>query len=60
MLRSGRVAGIIAGPPCETWSSARHLPVPEDAPGGRRPPRPLRSAQHSWGLGHLNTREREQ
>eukprot|EP00959_Pyramimonas_sp_CCMP1952_P377645 7910561-Pyramimonas_sp.AAC.1 len=41
------------GPPCESWSAERHRP----APNVRRPPRPLRSDQHPWGLGHLTTRE---
>ena len=56
LLRSGRVAAIVAGPPCESWSAARHIPAPQS----RRPPRPLRSLEHLWGLGHVNGRERQQ
>eukprot|EP00959_Pyramimonas_sp_CCMP1952_P200856 4200929-Pyramimonas_sp.AAC.1 len=56
LLRSGRVAAILAGPPCETWSAARHLPIPANAPGGARPPRPLRSKDVLWGFGHVTAR----
>eukprot|EP00959_Pyramimonas_sp_CCMP1952_P440639 9225451-Pyramimonas_sp.AAC.1 len=60
LLRSGRVAAMIAGPPCETWSAPRHLPIPANAPGGARPPRPLRSKDALWGFGHVNARESAQ
>ena len=53
LLRSGRVAAVLAGPPCESWSVARHRPAPD----ARRPPRPLRSSTRLWGLGHLTKRE---
>eukprot|EP00434_Breviolum_minutum_P042327 symbB.v1.2.037671.t1/scaffold5629.1/size25172/1 len=39
LLRSGRVLAVQAGPPCETWSVARHQALE----GGGRAPRPLRS-----------------
>ena len=39
-IRDGWVAGIWAGPPCETWSAARYLEVEV-----RDPPRPLRSQE---------------
>ena len=29
LRRSGRVAGVLAGPPCESWSIARHRPAPD-------------------------------
>ena len=38
-VRSRLVVGIVAGPPCETWSSARHNQLHE------RSPPPLRSEQ---------------
>eukprot|EP00959_Pyramimonas_sp_CCMP1952_P083798 1752360-Pyramimonas_sp.AAC.1 len=56
-MREGRVGGVLCGPPCETWSRARHLP-PIQRRG--RPPRPLRSASSLWGLSYLNRREEEQ
>ena len=44
-----------AGPPCETWSAARHNPT--NGPNG---PRPLRSALDLWGIGGLDVREGRQ
>ena len=41
LIRSGRVRGVLLGPPCCTFSAARNGP-----PG----PRPLRSHQHPFGL----------
>eukprot|EP00959_Pyramimonas_sp_CCMP1952_P243449 5088769-Pyramimonas_sp.AAC.1 len=38
LVREGRVRGVLGGPPCETWSRARHLPPNECR---QRPPRPL-------------------
>ena len=45
--RRGLVVGFVAGPPCETWSAARHNML-EDASAP-----PLRSEQHPWGLDSL-------
>ena len=56
LLRGGRILAIQAGPPCETWSCARHQPV-ED---GRHAPRPLRSSQYLWGIPELTMREQLQ
>eukprot|EP00959_Pyramimonas_sp_CCMP1952_P085662 1791776-Pyramimonas_sp.AAC.1 len=53
MLVQGHICGIICWPPSETWSAARHMPIPGDG----MPPRPLRSQQEPWGLGHLSERE---
>ena len=44
------------GPPCETWSAARH--IQPDAPGHW--PRPLRSAKMPWGLPDLSCKELRQ
>ena len=44
LLRSGRVLAVQAGPPCETWSVARHQALE----GGGRAPRPLRSSSGAW------------
>lgn len=53
LLRSGRVLAVQAGPPCETWSVARHQALE----GGGRAPRPLRSRGQLWCLGGLTARE---
>ena len=45
--RSGRLIGLLLGPPCETWSAARCHSLPE---GERRGPRPLRTAAELWGM----------
>eukprot|EP00438_Fugacium_kawagutii_P030079 Skav224028 [mRNA] locus=scaffold3968:96931:102553:+ [translate_table: standard] len=54
LCRAGVFGLILSGPPCETWSSARHL---ECRPGG---PRPLRSRERLWGLRNLSTAELRQ
>ena len=56
LLRLGRILGLQAGPPCETWSCARHQAV---ADGGKAP-RPLRSANKLWGEEGLTKREQWQ
>lgn len=53
LLRRGRVLAVQAGPPCETWSVARHQALE----GGGRAPRPLRSRGQLWCLGGLAARE---
>eukprot|EP00435_Cladocopium_sp_Y103_P018075 s1433_g4.t1 len=45
-------ASGLTGPPCETFSAARHLVLP-----GERHPRPLRSADQPWLLEHRSCRE---
>eukprot|EP00435_Cladocopium_sp_Y103_P030094 s1574_g7.t1 len=55
--QSGRVAGTLCGPPCETFSEARYTPPPE---GTRSWPRPLRSFEHLFGLVGLTLRELRQ
>ena len=42
LIQAGFVVGCVCGPPCNTWSIARHRV-------GTGPP-PLRSAQHPYGL----------
>ena len=54
-IRDGWVAGVWAGPPCETWSAARYLPVQ-----ARDPPRPLRSRDRPWGRRDLKRAEMQQ
>ena len=58
VLELGFVLASLSGPPCETWSAARHLNPPSDS--SRRWPRPLRSAERPWGLASLRYRELEQ
>jgi hypothetical protein len=58
LVATGRVIAIVAGPPCESWSSARHAPV-----AGRRSstvPRPIRSTVEPWGITGVSHRERLQ
>lgn len=54
----GMIAGGIGGPPCETFSAARHLPPPEGCKV--RWPRPLRSEERLWGVAGLSQRELRQ
>ena len=44
----------LTGPPCETWTAARHI-VCDELHG--RGPRPLRSCLQAWGLPGLSMRE---
>ena len=44
----------LTGPPCETWTAARHIVCDELQGKG---PRPLRSCAHAWGLSGLSLRE---
>ena len=54
----GVFALSLGGPPCETWSSARHLELEQS--NGRSGPRPLRSQRHAWGIRFLTARELKQ
>ena len=59
IANKGIFAANLSGPPCETWSAARHLKLDEDIPD-RWCPRPLRTASMSWGIGCLSQRELRQ
>lgn len=48
------------GPPCETWSSARHEQLYNAEGEPITGPRPLRSAQRPWGLDGLRPKEYRQ
>ena len=50
-IRSGHIAGILIGPPCETWSVAREELI------GTSGPRPVRSRTAPWGLWDLKLNE---
>lgn len=54
LCRAGCIGLVLFGPPCETWSSARHIQVDH---GG---PRPLRSRERPWGLRRLSVAELKQ
>ena len=53
----GRLIGLLQGPPCETWSSARFHKQLDEHDNEVRGPRPLRSAQQPWGLALLTLAE---
>ena len=55
LARQGVFAGSLTGPPCETWSAARHLQL-----DGHRGPRPLRLASSPWCVGERSSREMRQ
>ena len=54
-VRAKWVTGLIAGPPCETWSVARES-VLEGAPG----PKPVRTVESPQGMDLLSLRELKQ
>jgi hypothetical protein len=58
IVATGIIAGVLSGPPCETWSAARHIRPPPELRA--RWPRPLRSAERAWGVGFLTLRELQQ
>ena len=58
VAKTGAIAASASGPPCETYSPARHLPPPSDS--CLRWPRPLRSKQRLWGIADRSLRELEQ
>ena len=54
-IREGWVHSFLGGPPCCTWSKARGVALEGQDPS--RGPRPVRSAEHLWGLPSLALRE---
>lgn len=56
VARMGLAEGLLAGPPCETWSVAREADGMAPATG----PRPLRTATSPWGMLDLTPREFQQ
>lgn len=55
VAKTGAIAASASGPPCETYSPARHLPPPSDS--NHRWPRPQ---QLLWGIADRSLRELEQ
>ena len=60
LIRTRRVAGSTAGPPCETWSMARSNNVSEQPAHDPHLPRPLRDRRSPWGFLHVSKRENQQ
>ena len=58
LAESGAVALGMSGPPCETWSAARHLAI--ESEGAQHGPRPLRTRDLLWGQQHRTLRELRQ
>ena len=58
--REGRILAMLLGPPCETWSSARHEPILDQQGQVLRGPRPLRSSVCPWGISLLSLAELKQ
>ena len=54
---AGRMLGLLLGPPCETWTSARHHQQLDEHGHAVRGPRPLRAASELWGMAHLTISE---
>lgn len=60
LAKSRRLLGLILGPPCETWSSARHEQLYDKQGQPLQCPRPLRAAARPWGLDSLQPKEYRQ
>ena len=60
LARSGKLLGLVLGPPCETWSSARHEQLRDENGCPIQGPRPLRAAARPWGLDSLRPKEYRQ
>ena len=61
-IRSRRVAAMVGGPPCETFTAARFADLPTE-PGDMCPargPTPLRSRANLWGLDCLTPQQMRQ
>eukprot|EP00435_Cladocopium_sp_Y103_P060951 s84_g22.t1 len=52
IIRKGFFAAGLTGPPCETFSAARHVQLP-----GPKQPRPLRSSEWPWLIPYRTGRE---
>ena len=56
-IRAGRVQGLLAGPPCETWSAVRYVLLTDEP---HKSPPPLRSRTVPWGLQGLSYKQYQQ
>ena len=57
---SGWLLAVVLGPPCETWSAARHELLLDEDGAPASGPRPLRSSTRPWGIDSLLPREYRQ
>eukprot|EP00438_Fugacium_kawagutii_P006832 Skav227855 [mRNA] locus=scaffold383:56585:58651:- [translate_table: standard] len=55
-ISQGWVLGLLAGPPCNTWSRARSIEAPSSS-STKRCPRPVRDECNPWGLLSLGVKE---
>ena len=68
LIKQGVLLAMVMGPPCETWTKARAFELIEAWKAGQgwswshelQKPRPLRSAEHLWGMRHTKYREHQQ
>eukprot|EP00438_Fugacium_kawagutii_P022960 Skav226797 [mRNA] locus=scaffold8:603244:608673:- [translate_table: standard] len=60
LAASGRLAALLLGPPCETWTAARHRRLTDEWGNILRGPRPLRGRGRPWGLDALGVSELKQ
>ena len=51
-IRMGYIAGFLAGPPCNTWSKARSIILPDG-----KGPRVIRTPTQPWGIESLRSGE---
>eukprot|EP00438_Fugacium_kawagutii_P020612 Skav206473 [mRNA] locus=scaffold1672:225551:231286:- [translate_table: standard] len=56
----GAIAVLLCGPPCESWSAARALPLLDHVGQVLRGPRPLRDRTRPWGRDMLYAKELSQ
>ena len=54
---AGRILGLLQGPPCETWTTARHIQQYDQAGNPVRGPRPVRTVEDPWGISLLSCKE---
>ena len=54
-IREGMVLGMLAGPPCESWSRARAVPL--EGITAKHGPRIIRDVQHLWGFPSVTIKE---
>eukprot|EP00438_Fugacium_kawagutii_P005499 Skav227043 [mRNA] locus=scaffold72:533139:534869:- [translate_table: standard] len=50
IAEAGHLAALLLGPPCETWTAARHKVLKDTFGTVLRGPRPVRSRTMPWGL----------
>eukprot|EP00438_Fugacium_kawagutii_P020996 Skav228361 [mRNA] locus=scaffold1981:117582:121517:+ [translate_table: standard] len=60
IARAGRLAALLLGPPCETWTAARHRALLDLHGRALRGPRPLRSKSQPWGIAFRGLSELKQ